>query len=190
MSLKLFRSTGYASVFEAGETRIATHPGWVILATCLWAGLACNAWLWRAVAGPGGSAAWLEALTLALLAGGMAALVLGLLAWGHALKLVVLVVLLAVAWLATVAWVQGAVPDTTLPDRGLRQLLGGSLLPWQLAVTLPLLVVLPLALLRLLPVKRMSLARQTRLNLMAALFGAGACAAALSRLAPALLRSF
>ena len=44
--------------------------------------------------------------------------------------------------------------------------------PWQLAITLPLLVVAPIALLRLLPVKRMSLARQTRLNLLAALLGA------------------
>lgn len=190
MSLKLFRSTGYASVFEAGETRIATHPGWVILATSLWAGLACNALLWRAVAGPGGTGPWLAALTFALLASGTAALLMGLLAWGNALKPVVLVLLLVAAWLATRIWVQDTRLDAALPDLGLQQLLRGTLLPWQLAITLPLLVVAPIALLRLLPVKRMSLARQTRLNLLAALLGAGACMAALSRLAPGVLTLF
>ncbi|MGE0332386.1 MAG: hypothetical protein AB7P37_17040 [Ramlibacter sp.] len=52
MRLKLFRSTGHASVFGPGETRIATHPGWVMRATSLWLALACNAppgllpWAW------------------------------------------------------------------------------------------------------------------------------------------------
>ena len=42
MSLKLFRSTGYSSILAPGESRVATHPGWVILAISLWIGFACN----------------------------------------------------------------------------------------------------------------------------------------------------
>ena len=47
MSLKLFRSTGYSSILAPGESRVATHPGWVILAISLWIGFACNVALWR-----------------------------------------------------------------------------------------------------------------------------------------------
>ena len=57
MALKLFRSTGYSSILAPGETRIATHPGWLILAISLWIGFACNVAVWREVrtlgAGPG-----------------------------------------------------------------------------------------------------------------------------------------
>ena len=48
MSLKLFRSTGYASILSPGETRVATHPGWLMAAVSAWVGFACNVALWRA----------------------------------------------------------------------------------------------------------------------------------------------
>ena len=157
MRLKLFRSTGYASVFGPGETRIATHPGWVMLATCLWLALACNAPLGLALMN---RAHPMDAMAFALLAGGTAAVLLGLLAWGNALKLMVLCLLIAGAWIATWAWLRG------------------SALPWQLLVTVPVLALLPWAWLRGVPVKRLSGARQLRVNLVALLLGTAACAAA------------
>ena len=53
----------------------------------------------------------------------------------------ILVLLLVAAWLATRIWVQDTRLDAAPPDLGLPQLLRGTLLPWQLAITLPLLVV-------------------------------------------------
>lgn len=157
MRLKLFRSTGYASVFGPGETRIATHPGWVMLGTSLWLALACNAPLGLALmerAHP------VDAIAFGLLAGGLAAVVLGLLAWGNGLKLIVLLLLVAGAWVATWAWLRGPA------------------LPWQLLVTVPALALLPWAWLRGVPVKRLSGARQLRVHGVALLMGAGACAGA------------
>jgi hypothetical protein len=157
MRLKLFRSTGYASVFGPGETRIATHPGWVMLATCVWLALACNAPLGLALLD---RAHPVDAFAFALLAGGTAAVLLGLLAWGNAMKLLVLMLLVAGAWLATWTWLRGPV------------------LPWQLVVTVTALALLPWAWLRQMPVKRLSGARQLRVNLLALLLGTAACAAA------------
>ena len=70
-----------------------------------------------------------DAFAFALLAGGIAAVVLGLLAWGNALKLLVLLLLVAGAWVATWTWLRGPV------------------LPWQLVVTVPVLALLPWAIL-------------------------------------------
>ncbi len=157
MRLKLFRSTGYASVFGPGETRMATHPGWVMLATSLWLALACNAPLGLALmerAHP------VDAFAFALLAGGMAAVLLGLLAWGNALKLWVLLLLIAGAWIGTWTWLRGPA------------------LPWQLVLTVPVLALLPWAWLRGVPVKRLSGARQLRVHLVAMLLGCAACALA------------
>lgn len=157
MRLKLFRSTGYASVFGPGETRSAWHPGWVMLGTCLWLALACNAPLGLTLlqrAHP------VDAIAFALLAGGLAAVLLGLLAWGNFLKLLVLILLVAGAWVATWTWQRGPV------------------LTWQLALTLPVLALLPWAWLRQVPVKRLSGARQLRMHLVALLLGTAACAGA------------
>jgi lipid A ethanolaminephosphotransferase len=157
MRLKLFRSTGYASVFGPGETRIATHPGWVMLATSLWLALVCNAPLGLALME---QAHPMDAMAFALLAGGTAAVMMGLLAWGNALKLMVLGLLVAGAWIATWSWLRG------------------SALPWQLLVTVPVLALLPWAWLRGVPVKRLSGARQLRVHLVALLLGAACCAGA------------
>jgi len=157
MRLKLFRSTGYASVFGPGETRSATHPGWVVLGTSLWLALACNAPLGLALLA---RAHPLDAIAFALLAGGSAAVLLGLLAWGNTLKLLVLLLLVTGACIATWAWLRGPA------------------LPWQLVVTVPLLALLPWAWLRQMPVKRLSGVRQLRMNLVALVLGAAACAAA------------
>ena len=51
MALKLFRSTGYSSIFAPGQSRLAMHPGWMIAALGAWAGFVCNVALWRELAG-------------------------------------------------------------------------------------------------------------------------------------------
>ncbi|MCW5650276.1 MAG: hypothetical protein KIS62_11055 [Ramlibacter sp.] len=190
MALKLFRSTGYASLFEPGETRVSFHPGWVILLTSLWVGLACNAPLWLAIAGSAGLPPLLDSAALAILAGGLAALLLGLLAWGNTLKTVVFLLLLAAAWAAAQAWSRGLLPDPSQADRGLASLWHGPWVSWQLMVALPLLALLPLMWLRQVPVKRMSVARQLRVNLAALVLGGGACVAAASWLFPSLLKTW
>jgi len=176
--LKLFRSTGYASVFGPGETRIALHPGWVVLAASLWTGLACNAPLWLALMN---RAHPVDATAYALLAGGGCAVLLGLFAWGHFFKPVVILVLLGSAWVTAAVWARGDAAQVINAARP------AALLPWQLAFTLPVLALLPWAWLRQVPVKRMSTPRQLRCNLLAILIGAAACAAALWLVSPELL---
>lgn len=190
MALKLFRSTGYASLFEPGESRVSFHPGWVILLTSLWIGLACNAPLWLAIAGRAGMSHLMDSAALAILAGGLAALLLGLLAWGNTLKAMVFLLLVAAAWAAAQAWSRGLMPDPSLADRGLTHLWQGPWLPWQLMVALPVLALLPLLWLRQVPVKRMSVVRQLRVNLVALVLGGAACLAAASWLFPSLLKTW
>lgn len=132
-----------------------------MLATSLWVALACNAPLGLALVD---RAHPVDALAYALLAGGVAAVLLGLLAWGHLLKLMVLLLLVAGAWVSTWAWLRGpAMPGP---------------FPWQLALTLPALALLPWAWLRGVPVKRLSNTRQLRVHLVTLLLGLAACAGA------------
>ena len=97
MALKLFRSTGYSSILSAGETRVAVHPGWLILATSLWVGFACNPALWRGV----GAAQSL--LAGAFIAAAVAA-VLSLLGWRKTVKPAALLILFVMALAASAAW--------------------------------------------------------------------------------------
>lgn len=171
MRLKLFRSTGYASLFGPGETRSALHPGWVVLAASLWIGLACNAPLWSALlASP---LAMPRPAALALLAGGFTAAMLGLLAWGNALKLMLCLLLLAAAALALGGLGQAA-----------------PALPWKLGATVAVLALLPLGWLGRVPVKRLSGRRQLRMNLLCLVLGLGAAVAGLAVLAPAVLAAW
>ena len=127
MSLKLFRSTGYSSILAAGETRVAMHPGWLILFTSLWVGLACNVDLWRALGGsPGGGLG--QALTTGAFAAGAGAIVLSLLGWRKTVKPAALLIVFAAALAASAAW-QAAVPaDTAAAGMSLSGLL---VLPWR-----------------------------------------------------------
>jgi glucan phosphoethanolaminetransferase (alkaline phosphatase superfamily) len=139
MSLKLFRSTGYSSILSAGETRVATHPGWVILCTSLWAGFASNQALWRAVSGGGGMG---QALVTGAFMAAAGAFVLSVLGWHKTLKPAAVLVLF-VAALAASNTSGPAMPmdGASLPSLNLPSYAG--LLRWQVWAGLAVLALIP-----------------------------------------------
>ena len=137
MSLKLFRSTGYSSILSAGETRAAMHPGWIILATSLWAGFACNVGLWRVFSGNSGLDGG-RTLLWSTFAAAACAFLLSLLGWRRTLKPAASLVLLLAALSACAIWSRGLALDGSASDLALASLMfppWTSLLRWQ-AVTL------------------------------------------------------
>src|SRR6185369_11540352 len=109
MALKLFRSTGYSSILAAGETRVATHPGWLILLTSLWVGFACNVALWRDLGGSAVGGSLGRTLMTGAFAGAAGGAVLSLLGWRKTLKPAALLIVFAAALTASAAW-QADVP--------------------------------------------------------------------------------
>jgi lipid A ethanolaminephosphotransferase len=147
MALKLFRSTGYSSILVPGETRVAMHPGWMVLATSAWIGFACNVAIWRALrpgleAGP--SLAW--ALTAGLLCAGACGAILSLLGWRRTLKPAATMMLLLASLLASAIWLQSLPLDATLLDKGPLALVISwpNLLRWQAPALLAVLGLLPM----------------------------------------------
>jgi lipid A ethanolaminephosphotransferase len=139
MSLKLFRSTGYSSILPAGETRVAMHPGWLILFTSLWSGFACNAALWRALGASPGSGSLAQALMMGAFAAAAAAVVLSVLGWRKTLKPAALLVLFLAALAAGVAWQTPLDPDNGYAGLRLSSLLLPSWhgpLRWQVGAIL------------------------------------------------------
>lgn len=181
MSLKLFRSTGYSSILSPGESRVATHPGWLILAVSLWIGFACNVALWRALRsfgeGPG--------LGRSLLAGGFiaagCAILLSLLGWRRTLKRAATVLLVLAALAAASIWVQAGPVDGSLLDQGLRGLVlpdWPSLLRWQFSALVAGLGLVPVLWLWQLRVRRLGGPEQLKANSVGMLLGLlsmGAC---------------
>src|SRR6185295_17683402 len=111
MSLKLFRSTGYSSILFAGETRVAMHPGWLILFTSLWVGFACNAALWRGLGSSPGGGSVGQAVMTGAFAAAASGVVLSLLGWRRTLKPAALSIVFVAALAASTAW-QAAAPDS------------------------------------------------------------------------------
>ena len=145
MSLKLFRSTGYASILSPGETRVATHPGWLIAAVSAWVGFACNVALWRAFAA-GDSHALVRAVIVGALVAAVSGVVLSVLGWRKTLKPAGTLILLLMALMAGSIWAQALPVDACLLDRDLSSLLlpsWASLLQWQLPMLLVALAVVP-----------------------------------------------
>lgn len=180
MSLKLFRSTGYSSILAPGESRVATHPGWVILAISLWIGFACNVALWRELRsmgeGPG--------LGPSLLAGGFiaagCAIFLSLLGWRRTLKRAATVLMLLAALVAACIWVQARPADSSLLDQGLRSLLlpsWPSLLRWQFPALLIGLGLVPMVWLWQLRIRRLGGPEQLKANSVGIVLGLLAMAA-------------
>jgi glucan phosphoethanolaminetransferase (alkaline phosphatase superfamily) len=134
MSLKLFRSTGYSSILSAGETRVAMHPGWLILLTSVWVGFACNVALWRELGSSPGGGSLGQALTTGAFAAAAAAVVLSLLGWRKTLKPAALLILSGAALAAIAAW-QAAAPGEAAAAgtrlSGLFVLSSPGLLRWQ-----------------------------------------------------------
>ncbi|MDQ6881949.1 MAG: hypothetical protein M3150_07635, partial [Pseudomonadota bacterium] len=135
MSLKLFRSTGYSSILAPGESRVATHPAWLVLAISLWIGFACNVSLWPALrTAASGEPGLGRALLASSFIAAACATVLSLLGWRRTLKRTATLLLLLAALAAASIWVQGLPLDGELLAHGLRVvLLPGwrSLLRWQ-----------------------------------------------------------
>jgi glucan phosphoethanolaminetransferase (alkaline phosphatase superfamily) len=140
MSLKLFRHTDYAqSILSPGETRFAMHPGWAVVATSLWIGLACNVWLWHAIAGAPDQL--LPALAVGLTVTGVAGFLLSLLGWRRTFKAVATLLLLAAAAVATGVFTQGLALETVLAGKRFLSLMPSwtSLFGWQAPTLLALL---------------------------------------------------
>lgn len=147
MSLKLFRSTGYSSILAAGETRVAMHPGWLVLAISVWIGFVCNVALWRAILGgleAGRSLGW--ALTAGIFAGASSAAVLSLLGWRRTLKPAATLLLLTAALVACGIWFQSLPLDASLLSKGPTALVPAwpSLMRWQAAALLAVLALVPM----------------------------------------------
>src|SRR6185369_12413837 len=139
MSLKLFRSTGYSSILMAGETRVAMHPGWLILCTSLWVGLACNLDMWRALGGSPVGGGLGQALMTGAFAAASGAIVLSLLGWRKTLKPAALLIVLTAALGASAAWQAAAPVDSAAAGMHMSSLQAFSwraLLHWQIGAIL------------------------------------------------------
>ncbi len=171
MSLKLFRSTGHASILSPGETIVAMHTGWMVAAVSCWIGLACNVALWRALGlaatpeGAGRSLAW--ALAASVFAAAACALVLSLLGWRRTLKPAAVLLLALAALGAAGIWSRQLPFDATAWTGGLRGLLpaGLSWLRWQTWALLAVLLLPAVRWVTKTPVRRMTGPRQLSANL-------------------------
>ncbi len=175
MALKLFRSTGYSSILMAGETRLAMHPGWMILAMSAWAGFACNVALWRQLAGTGAGMG--AALALALSVAGVSATVISLFGWRKTIKPAGTLVLLAAALSACSIWSEGLPVDGMLLGHGMAGLLlpsWPSLLRWQVWALLTGLALVPMMWMWNTPLRRLSAQRQLNVNIVGSLIGVAA----------------
>lgn len=174
MSLKLFRSTGYSSILAPGESRAATHPGWVVLAVSLWIGFACNVALWRGLRSMADSPGLGRSLTAGAFIAGACGAILSLLGWRRTLKRAATAMLLVAALAAACLWVQARPLDGQLLDQGLRSVflpVWPSLLHWQFPVSLVALGLMPVFWLWQLPLRRLPGPKQFNSNLAGMVIG-------------------
>jgi lipid A ethanolaminephosphotransferase len=166
MSLKLFRSTGYSSILSAGETRVAMHPGWVILFTSVWAGFASNQALWRELSAPSGRGGLVNALAVGTFMAAAGAVVLSLLGWHKTLKpaatLVLFVTALAAATSVPLDGGSFSLSRLVLPS-------WGGLLHWQTWASLAVLALLPAICIYKTKVRRLPGNKQLGVNLIGAM---------------------
>lgn len=181
MSLKLFRSTGYSSILAAGESRVPSHPAWLVLAASLWIGFGCNVALWRAIRASGTAG---SGIGHALLAGAFVSssclAVLSLFGWRRTLKHTVTLLLLLAALSAASLWVQGRSLDGALFGQGLRSALfpgWSGVLQWQFPALLLGVGLVPMLWVWQLQVRRLPGPKQLACNVTGVLIGL-ACMAA------------
>jgi glucan phosphoethanolaminetransferase (alkaline phosphatase superfamily) len=177
MSLKLFRSTGYASILSPGETRSSMHPGWVIAAVSLWVGFASNVALWRGLAS-GMAADILQSLALGAFIAAACGAVLSVLGWRKTLKPAATLLLAVAALAACSIWGQ-SLPFTGLGDRGFASVLfppWTSLLRWQVSALLIGLGVVPTVWVWQAQVRRLPGPQQLGINMTGALMAGVALA--------------
>ena len=133
-------------MFMAGESRVAVHPGWIVAATSLWIGFACNVKLWRELSGGAGPRGLFDSVALGAFIAADCAIVLSVLGWHKTLKATATLLLVLGALSASAIWVQSLPVDATLAERKLSTLVlppWTSLLQWQVPVLLAALAVLP-----------------------------------------------
>jgi glucan phosphoethanolaminetransferase (alkaline phosphatase superfamily) len=175
MSLKLFRSTGYSSIFAPGQSRVAMHPGWINLATSAWVGFACNVALWRELAHASmDNMGWPRVLALAVFVCGACALLLSLLGWRRTLKPAATLLLFFAALAACSIWSQALPADASLLDKRLSSLLlppWASLLRWQVSAILAGLALAPSVWVWNTKVRRLSARQQLSATVMGILIG-------------------
>src|SRR3954466_12808868 len=171
MSLKLFRSTGYHSILAPGETRVAMHPGWAVVASGVWIGFACNPWFWRSLSG--GSGLLAAVLQGAAITGG-AATVISLFGWRRTLKPIATLLIGAAALVAAGVWTQDVALGATLESQRAVMALPSwaSLFGWQVPTLLGLLGLLPMLWLWNTHLRRLSGSAQLGANLTGMALGA------------------
>jgi lipid A ethanolaminephosphotransferase len=164
MALKLFRSTGYSSLLMPGESRIATHPSWLVLGASLWLALVGNVGLWRLLAGTAPDVR--GALASVLVIGGANGLFLSLFGWRRTIRFAITVALLVGALVACGLWSQ-QLPIDTLWHGPSRSLLPAwaSFLRWQVLVLVLVLAVVPIVWVWNHGLRRVSGPAQLRANL-------------------------
>lgn len=176
MALKLFRSTGYSSIFAPGQSRVAMHPGWLIAALSAWAAFACNVALWREIAdSPAAGVGLPRALALSIFVFGGCVLVLSLLGWRRTVKPAGTLVVLVAALVACSIWAQGLPVDAGLLDKRLSSLIlppWASLLRWQVSALLAVLALVPTVWAWNTKLRRLSARQQLSVTVMGILIGA------------------
>lgn len=181
MSLKLFRSTGYSSIFAPGQSRVAMHPGWINLATSAWVGFACNVAFWRELAHSSlDNMGWVRVLALAVFLSAACGLVLSVLGWRRTLKPAATLMLLVAALAACSIWSQALPVDASLLDKRLSSLIlppWASLLRWQVWAILAGLALVPAVWTWNTKVRRLSARQQLSATVMGILFSVALLAA-------------
>lgn len=143
------------------------HPGWLVLATSLWGGFACNVALWRELTN--GDNGMFQALATGLLVTAVLGGVLSLLGWRKTLKSAATLVLFGAALAATSIWVQALPVDASLFEKRLSTVLlpsWASLLRWQVPALLGVLALVPAAWVWHTPVRRLAGPDQLQANLL------------------------
>jgi len=171
MALKLFRSTGYSSLLMPGESRLATHPSWLVLGASLWLGIFANVGIWRLLGGTASDVS--SALASVFLLGGANGLFLSVLGWRRTIRFALTVALIVGALVACGLWSQ-QLPVETLWHGPSRSLLPAwaSFLRWQVLALILLLAVVPIVWVWNHSLRRLSGPAQLKANLVGAVLSA------------------
>ena len=165
MALKLFRTTGYSSILAPGETRVAMHPAWLVLAVSLWAGFVCNVAMWRGLRGSGSLA---HGIAVGVAVAAASLLILSVLGWRKTLKPAAMLVLVLDALASSTIWARAWPVDGTLLERTASSMFvppWPALLGWQVWATLAFLALLPAVWVSQRRLRRLSTGQEFRLNL-------------------------
>lgn len=164
MSLRLFRSTGYHSILAPGETRVALHPGWAVLAASAWIGLACNVWLWQVLIGRADD--WAASLCAGVVVASGCGFVLSVAGWRRTFKPVATLLLLAGAWLSAGIWSHGTTLQAAAGTRPFALVPSWvALFGWQVPLLLVVLGLVPVLWLWNAQLRRLGGPEQLRVNL-------------------------